>query len=256
MKSGENRGEKRLAFAVPVWRPKVTPEERLRLAESLRNAGQAQVFFFGPRGLDFSTYTSLRPSASTLEFEEKFFRSKQTYSKFMLEKHLYLALRDFDAILVCQLDSILFRSVDDLLEMPYDYIGAPWVSGFKVGLSLSKLSIASSRDATTIFQRHVSVGNGGLSLRRTSAFLRAAKFTAVVRASVNEDLVFSYLSKAAQLRLPPTEVANELFVEERASSIKTIDELLQVRGVHGLEKFNPTLANLLLKKLEKEGKET
>jgi hypothetical protein len=89
-------------------------------------------------------------------FPSRYFRSTRTYSRLLLSSEFYARFKNYEYMLIHQTDALVFR--DELLEWAekdYDYIGAPWFAG------------DCARDNNSM----VGVGNGGLSLRKTSSFM-------------------------------------------------------------------------------------
>lgn len=90
-----------------------------------------------------------------LPFHNKYFQNVQAYSSLMLSEKFYRSFDAYEYILIYQLDCLVFS--DSLLRWcnaGYDYIGAP--------------VLYDKRDQKSA----AFVGNGGLSLRRVSAFMR------------------------------------------------------------------------------------
>lgn len=88
------------------------------------------------------------------------FRSVETYSRLLLARSFYSLFSDYTYILLYQLDALVFSSdLDVWVNKDYDYVGAPLFNSVVGFLSDPK------------YER-ISVGNGGLSLRKISSFLR------------------------------------------------------------------------------------
>jgi hypothetical protein len=91
-------------------------------------------------------------------FDNDYFRNLNTYSLLMLSTQFYNRLKEYEYLLIYQLDAYVFR--DELSHwcgLGYDYIGAPWIE--------------ESENQTENVIKLTEVGNGGLSLRRTQAFI-------------------------------------------------------------------------------------
>jgi hypothetical protein len=91
-------------------------------------------------------------------FSSLYFNNIHGYNALMLSKRFYKQFAEYAYILIYQLDAYIFS---DQLEFwcskQYDYIGAPWLDDGEIG-------------ASPVF-RPISVGNGGLSLRRVEKFI-------------------------------------------------------------------------------------
>jgi len=91
-------------------------------------------------------------------FEPAYFKNIHGYNKLLLSSGFYTHFSEYDYMLVCQLDSYVFRDeLDDWCSKGYDYIGAPLFPH------------SPCKDENLI---GVMVGNGGFSLRRIDAFIR------------------------------------------------------------------------------------
>jgi hypothetical protein len=110
-----------------------------------------------PEGLDLSNYKKVFPEFDTVFINPKWQKSVQGYNKLKLSLFFYDLFKDFDFLLTYELDAFIFS--DDLeswCKKDYDYIGAPWFSGFEKPDS----------------DKLVAVGNSGFSLRKISAMRR------------------------------------------------------------------------------------
>ena len=88
----------------------------------------------------------------------------------MLSNFFYSAFREYDYMLLYQLDAFVFKN--ELLywcNKNYDYIGAPWIASKQTLLKKIELQFKSKRKQkrAEIFFK---VGNGGFSLRRIQKF--------------------------------------------------------------------------------------
>jgi hypothetical protein len=87
--------------------------------------------------------------------------SYQNFNRLKILPFLYRRYSQFEFILFYELDAFVFR--DELIEWcneGWDFVGAPWFEGYHLAMP----------DA-----RPCGAGNGGFSLRRTSAMLRASR---------------------------------------------------------------------------------
>lgn len=122
------------------------------------------------------------------------------YNRLLTSKELWESLPEH--VLVFQQDSELFDYIPDWM-LEYDYIGAPWS-----------------------FQLHG--GNGGLSLRRTSAMLKV--INNVPCSAINEDVYFcNALSECIDCNLAPRSVCEQF-------SVETIFRLNTI-GAHAIDKY-------------------
>lgn len=233
------------ALVVPVYRETLDSHERARLQISLKN-WTGEVIFFGPSTLRAKNFLELSTGSQYLGFHPNFFADISAYNQFMLSPILYDALGNFRFLLVCQLDAILWRPIheQEFERFEFDFAGAPWNPGYKVGWNpmSGQLGVGAYRPT----RRLLVVGNGGLSLRRVSKFRRATRLIPHNIHSANEDVVFSYFGPFVGLKVASLEVAGNLFSESSARSWQAGDPTPNVRGFHGLYRYNPRLERFLL----------
>ena len=144
------------------------------------------------------TKVTLEPAAMTTA----------SYSKLLLSREFWDVCRE-EHILVFQADTVVFRPVPQEL-MRYDYVGAvcgePLPSKF--------------------------IMNGGLSLRRRSAMVRAIMLMTDEEAREPEDVAFMLAMRRnpAAFTLPTMQVCDDFFIESRGNPRTAI-------GVHGTDKL-------------------
>jgi hypothetical protein len=155
-----------LLVVVPIYKPELNDLERLSLTYSLSKLSSRQVEFFGPAGLPMGYYTRHFPQVGFRAFDEGFFKSIKTYSQLLLRADFYQNYQPFDFILLLQPDALVLRDdVSYWTSQPFDYLGAPWLTPWKLRVNVARFAGANERHI------EVQVGNGGLSLRRISAVL-------------------------------------------------------------------------------------
>jgi hypothetical protein len=109
------------------------------------------------RGL--SDYLSIK-KVNNVKFQKiefNNFKSVEAYSNLLMSRSFYLLFKDFEYILICQLDVYVFSDMLDywVTKQNIHYIGAPWFD-YVMG------------KWTTNF---MGVGNGGFSLRKVKPFI-------------------------------------------------------------------------------------
>jgi hypothetical protein len=143
----------RVAIVVPTHRDSLTDDEIISLRHLERVLGNYDKYLVVPKGLRFGIDGFHR-----LSVPARFFRTEYTYCALLLWPRFYRAFRDYEYILVYQLDSLVFSDdLDDWCDRGIDYVGAPWLHESWVR-QLAGTSIA--------------VGNGGFSLRNVGSSLR------------------------------------------------------------------------------------
>ena len=144
----------RIATVTPIYRKALTPDEQISLHHLQHFLSQYENIAIVPDGLRVTL-----PGFHIKRFPPQCFESEATYNRLLLTHTFYQALSDYDYILIYQLDCLVFSS--DLkywCDIGYDYIGAPWFTGFAGWHSADSPLWA--------------VGNGGFSLRKVSSFLK------------------------------------------------------------------------------------
>jgi len=140
-----------VAILVPVYRSELLPEEQVSLRHLQRHLGRYDHWQICPDSLPLQL-----DGCAVRRYDNAYFTSVASYSRLMLSKQFYQDFRDYDFILVYQLDCLVFTDqLEQWCNQGYDYIGAPL---FRVkGQPESGFSGAC---------------NGGLSLRKAKSFLR------------------------------------------------------------------------------------
>lgn len=228
-----------------MFREVPQPLEEMRLNLTL-SRWKNDFFFFGPQGLVREHYISSWPDGIHLEFQDKDFLSVRAYSDFMLRPDLYDSLRDYSFALICQTDALLTRNIDseEVSSFEFDYLGARWIPGHKV--SWNPVTNRFGRGVLRATRRILTVGNGGLSLRRISSFRLAARLIPK-NIGENEDILFSYFGRYFGLKIGSPVQADKYFWEGKAKDWEEGQPIPDVCGFHALEKFNPQLEAKLLK---------
>ena len=138
-----------VAVVVPVYRPHLADDEEYAVRHLRRHLCVHECWQISPVSL------TLRVEGLQLrQYDDAWFRSVDSYSRLLLSKWFYEGFADYDYIFIYQLDCLVLRDgLHQWCEQGYDYVGAPL---FNVkGDPKSGFSGAC---------------NGGLSLRRVSAF--------------------------------------------------------------------------------------
>ncbi len=206
---------KSVAVVIPTYSERMKDGEKSSLDTFRKHLSQHDVIFASPEGMDVSAYLRVFPEAECRRFPSCDFRTVKTYSKLLKSGRFYGCFRDYEYILICQLDCLVFR--DELAAWcgrRFSYIGPPWadfnfIGGWK--RSLFRLLPFGKR----LFP---SVGNGGFSLREVAIHFRLAKkyrWLSLILFWLHEDLfwcgVVGRLEKT--YTIPPSDVALRFGVE-------------------------------------------
>ena len=241
--------KKKIAICIPVHNSRLTKAEINNIRITSKTNQQISKFFILPRSIKVDFFKKTFPNIKIVFFNNKYFSSEMSYNRFLLKKDLYGAFKNYSFLTICQPDAVLIKDISKINLRFLDYIGAPWKKSYKLdifgiyGLNfISKLFF-------NLFKKNLLVGNGGLSIRRVSKFLKVTqniKFLNFVQ--VGEDIFFSYFSKKYNIKKPPLILAKEIFCE---SYSKNLNQIPSVYGFHALNKFNPRLQRTIYNKFLK-----
>lgn len=152
---------KSCAVLVPLYRPTLSNSESYALNNNLRILENWPIFLVAPKSIksfmEKGVFSQFKFNHVEY-FSDYFFTSLYRYSQLLLSAQFYKRFSDFDCILIVQTDAIVFfDSLQSWIDKGFSYVGAPWLN---------------ARHFPTEPITFLGVGNGGLSLRRVSDFLR------------------------------------------------------------------------------------
>lgn len=199
-----------VCVVIPVYSQAISYYERVSLARCNSILGRHEIILVAPDSLDISNYFSIMSGGrvSVERFSDQYFNNGLSgYNRLLTSELFYSRFLNFDFILIYQLDAFVFHDLLDLwCQKGYDYVGAPWLhaswqkdysnclfysivskqSFLKRQLSKLRWRIAGGPNS-------LSVGNGGLSLRRTQTFhyLSAQASNIAASCTANEDIFWS-----------------------------------------------------------------
>lgn len=261
-----------VCVVIPVYKPDLTPYERIALTQCMRVLGRYPVWLVKPRSLNVSVLTDAFPTLEIRSFADDFFTDIQAYNRLMLSAEFYQAFAPFDYMLIHQLDAFVFADeLSHWCRRGYDYVGAPWLRDrdfyhwrdeltftlkkrVAIWFDLKKEDGITPREITGLN----GVGNGGLSLRRIPAMLRALKrqghklaaYEALHLHQYNEDVFWGVEVNRRWpfLRIPDFRTALRFAVEfypERAVSVYNQGQLpfgCHAWDIHGTDYWRPLFA--------------
>jgi len=236
-------------IVTPIWRPVLDELEARLMRVTDRTNESTPRAFIAPRGMDVTWYSELFPDWEIRFIDQRHLASVTAYSAWMTSPDPYRLFSDTTMMIVCQTDAVLVRSVLDLQTESFDFLGAPWsppVRVLRVGHRMAVFSPTGGGPLhARLFGQRLWVGNGGLSIRRTAAFEEVATRLAErmpehLRTHVHEDVYFAALGPTEGLTVADRHVAGSIFCESGAQNLDTPGELC---GFHGLQLWNPSLAN-------------
>ena len=239
-------------IVTPIWRPVLDETEaRLMRVTDRTNASTPRVFI-APSGMDVTWYAREFSDWEIRFVDQRHLASVTAYSAWMTSPDPYRLFSDTTMLIVCQTDAVLVRSVLDLPAQSFDFLGAPWSPPVRVLRVGHRMAVFSSTGGgpphARLFGQRLRVGNGGLSIRRTSAFEEVAgrlaeRFPERLRNRVHEDVYFAALGPAEGLAIADHVLAGSIFCESGARNLDTPGALW---GFHGLQLWNPSLAGRIV----------
>ncbi len=188
----------KVAVVIPSYKTTLTVNERISLTQAKKILGQYDIFFALPDSvrIDYGC-----KEITEVRYSDKFFSSIRMYSRFMLMPEIYDSFRNYDYILIYQLDAFVFEDrLNEFCDLGFDYIGASWIDGifFKKNEK----------------EKMWYVGNGGFSLRKVDAFqhwIEKGNFEQYID-YINEDLLIAVYG-VPLLNIAPLNIALSFSIE-------------------------------------------
>lgn len=209
--------KEKVVIVIPFYQINLNDGEKISLEQTKKIFKNRPIVYISPERIR----ESIKEDCRVEYFEDYFFDGREGYNELMLSPQLYDRFKDFEYILICQLDVFIFEDrLDYFCNMNFDYIGAPWLKGAK--------SYEGNGYKVTY------VGNGGLSLRnveKMSVFLKNNK----PQRAFWEDYYISSFDN--ELKIAPLEYALEFAFEGELKRCFEITKKLPM-GIHGWWRFD------------------
>lgn len=239
-------------IVTPIWRSSLTDIEAGFLKVTDRANRTVPRAFVAPLGMNTDWFAEKFPDWEIRDTEPQNLSSVADYNVWMTSSGPYRLFCDAAAIVVCQTDAVLIRSVSELDVGSVDFLGAPWSPPVRVLRLGHRMAVYSQTGGgplpARLFGRPLLVGNGGLSFRRTAAFVDVAtdlseRYPPHVRSRVHEDVYFAALGPQVGLNVANAAMAGKVFCESGAQHLDSPGNLW---GFHGLQRWNPSLARRVI----------
>jgi hypothetical protein len=233
---------------IPIYKSRFSSEEERNVKHSLSNLyGQdCVVSWLAPENIDRSYYDGEYCDINWSFHNPTYFRSVRDYSRLLLSEDFYVRYLSYEFILIVQPDSVVLRpTLNYWLDQPYDYIGAPWPKGWEYPLPVR------SGETVRSINCRAFVGNGGLSLRRTSkihALLNSYDDARRAWSEVGnpEDLLISMTATLSPNILIPTIGAASMFSRELDKELLQFLTGIELPfGLHGEKNVTDFFDNFL-----------
>lgn len=243
MKTENTSQNPSVAIVIPIYQAALTTAEKASLKQCMSVLSQYAVKIVKPFGLNLDALKHEYPSIELLSFEDHFFSGTAGYNKLLTSIDFYNSFISYQFILIYQLDAYVFR--DELLQWcrkGYDYIGAPSLhqEEFNALPEESKDVYANALSKNRI------VLNGGLSLRKISAFIRYLKIYNFFYPDWlgNEDMLFSQeatrlFPMKLFLKLPPWQEALLFSFEKSPRATFALTGKKLPFACHAWERYDP-----------------
>lgn len=217
-----------VVIVVPIYRTELLWYEKISLERLYAVLPHYTIVFAAPEGMEIPDW--LRRGNEVAGFPGEFFTSVAAYSRLLLSPQFYARFRDFEYMLIYQLDAFVFVDLlQEFCSLGYDYIGGPW----QLQNSLQKVRPGKYK----IYH----VGNGGFSLRRIEACCRLlAKCQGNPRyAGWGEDTFWGIAGhEDRDFRLAPLRIAYAFSIDTLAERCYRKNGSQLPFGCHGWPRFS------------------
>ena len=170
------------AIAIPLYYTNLGKLDRLSISRCFELwRDKFDIYFVKPESLDISEVPQEYHCAETISFADSYFSDIKGYNRLMLSADFYGKFLDYEYVFIYQTDGYAFKDeLEDWCRKGYDYIGAPWIPSPKPFPNLDKAFVKIRRiinkwqakpDRSELYYQ---VGNGGVSLRKSSVFYNTA----------------------------------------------------------------------------------
>lgn len=237
-------------IVTPVYRP-ILSDIETELAFITGLVTDFPRVFVVPWGMDVGFLRERFPESDVASTDPSNLASVHAYNQWLTSRSFYDLCPDSRWILVCQLDAVLVADPWTVIgsgDPQWDYLGAPWSPPMRVVTKGSQILVRSPSGANRgplwvgALGRKLTVGNGGLSLRRRDAFSFAAgqieaKIPVGTRQRTHEDVLWSAFGPQHGIRLAYQDEAAKVFWETMDPSTLTSTAIPPVAGYHGVDKW-------------------
>jgi hypothetical protein len=232
-----------VAIVIPVYRAEFTEAEMASLKQCMNVLSRFPVKIVKPRELDLKWITAEYPAIELVSFEDDFFSGIEAYNRLLTSTSFYRVFSEYEYILIYQLDAFVFR--DELAEWcrkGFDYIGSPSLHQEE----FDNLPEGSAQIFAYALSSRRFVLNGGLSLRRVSAFVRYLKIYDLFYPAWkgNEDMLFSQeatrlIPMKMFMKLPTWREALRFSFEKSPAASYALTNQQLPFACHAWERYDP-----------------
>ncbi len=117
--------KKRVVIIIPTHRPNLTAEDKISLVHLKKYLNKYDTFFVIPKNINSKAFTSAGYKVKKVDIN--FFGTLRRVNEMFLNKKFYEIFKEYDFMLVYQLDALIFSNqLEKWLKSGYDFIAAPW----------------------------------------------------------------------------------------------------------------------------------
>lgn len=227
------------AVLIPIYKSQLDKDELFSVKTSLYNLSGHDIYWIAPEALDLSYYNQNFGIITPFFFDADYFKNISGYNKLLTSTLFYETFIRYEFCLICQTDAIVLKpELDEWLDKKYDYIGAPWPSGYSLKIKTKKIPVPEGITCNAF------VGNGGLSLRRNKAcieliteFKDLAELWGVQGHA--EDLFFAFSSTLSKkFNMPNLMIAAHFSHDIDPAHLGQIIDNAKPFGVHAWAKYD------------------
>ena len=219
----KSRNNHEVAVIIPYYHSNLKVTEKISLAQCVKVLASYPIFLIVPDDMQKSDY----PSLSGVRFQsvpKEWMASITAYNQMMLMQEFYELFEKYTYILIYQLDAFVFSDqLSEMCQYGYDYIGAPWLSGY-FNYSSAKRCIWR-------------VGNGGFSLRKVKSIINLLKKGMQNNYKVNEDFFFA-ISNGIGFKTAPIDVALKFSFETEVKRCFRLNSEKLPFGCHAWDRYD------------------
>lgn len=190
-----------VAIVIPVYYSEFSYLEKISFNQNMDILKKYDKYFVIPESLNVGNDIKQK-NVRVIKVNDKYMKDLDSYSQMLCSSYFYNMFIKYDYILIAQLDSFIFKDeVIEFCKLGYDYIGAPWPGRVRV--------------YTDNNVKLLSVGNGGLSLRKVRSHIDLLERGVKRKEGMPED-VFWASQNSKSYKVAPEEVARKFSLEAKA----------------------------------------
>jgi len=231
---------KPVCIVTPYYKDHFDAVSRIGFEQCKKILGSYDWYFVVPAGLNTDYIKQEAPNVRIVEFPAGLFISKRTCQYLYMMPEFFQQFQNYTFMLIHELDAYVFR--DELMkwvEKNYDFVGAPW---------LNAEWIKSSHRWYAKIPWHwlfrSKVGNGGLSLWKTSVFLKYSRVLNPIARKLrflSQDIFWCHLAPAlgARITRPNHRVAARFAIETQPQKCFSLNNRVLPFGCHAWSVYDP-----------------